>query len=117
MGSDGANPPARKGVRDQPLSGFRGMAAILVSGGNAVGNFHHLVRAGRAGKAAQADDGIVCDMDDREAVFPRISSGRSIQSLEKIRGYLRSREKVSCALSESDAEAALVSINSLKKCA
>jgi hypothetical protein len=93
------------------------MTAILVSGSDTVGNFHHPVRAGRAGKATQADDGFVRDVDDREAVFPRINSGRPIQSLEKIRGYLRSREKVPRALSDADVEAALVRVNSLKKCA
>ena len=56
-------------------------------------------------------------MDNRKTVFPRINTGRSIQSLEEIGGYLRSREKVSDALSDPDAEAALVSANSLKKCA
>ena len=115
MRADGANSPAGEGVRDQLLSCFRSMAVVLVSGNDPVGNFHRLVRAGRSGKAAQPDDGVVHDVEHCKAVSPGISRGRSTQTLEELRGNLRSCKKISQPLSDPEAEAALVNISSLEK--
>ena len=114
---DSANPPTGKGVCDQLPGRFSGMAAVLVSRGNPVGNFPRPVRAGWISKAAQADDHVVCDMENRKAVFPGISGGGSIQSLQELRGHFGSHKKVSQTLSYRDMEAVLVSLNSVKKCA
>lgn len=115
VGAKGANPPARGGERDQLPGRFRGMAAILVTRSDAVGNLHDFVCAGWAGKTTQADDGVVRAVDNRKAVLPGISRGRSVQSLEEFRGYLRSRQKIPHALSDPHAKAPLVGVSSLKK--
>ena len=95
VGSNGANPSARGGERDQLPGRFRGMAAILVTGSDAVGYLHDFVRAGRAGKTTQADDGVVRAVDNRKAVLPGIGRGSSVQSLEEFRGYLSPAENPS----------------------
>jgi hypothetical protein len=93
------------------------MTAVLVSGGNSVGDFHGLVWARWAGETTEADDGVVREMHDGKTVRPRVGCSRLIQSFEELRGYFRAREEVPDALSDPDAESLLVRVGSLKKCA
>src|ERR1700676_96961 len=116
MRPDGANSPAGKGISDERLGCFAGVATILVSGCNSVCDLDDLIRRGRTSEATQPDDDVLRHMDDRKTVFPRVSVGRAVQTYQKIRGDFRSCEKVSDAVSDSRTEAVLENVRSFEEC-
>ena len=115
MCPDGTNPATRKAVGDERLSRFAGITARPVSRGNSVGYLYYFVCHRRTSKATQTDNDVVREMDDGKTVSPRISGGRTIQLRQKIRRNLRSREKVTHAISHFDVEAALVNVRTLEE--